>query len=124
MAEGFRAQASSSANNETEAEKLILSTIHQAKGLEWHTVFLIGLVDGQFPHNKVFNEPAELEEERRLFYVALTRAKKELYLTYPLFSSNFGDFGRISQFIRELPEELFNIDEVENTEDDFESVFL
>ena len=60
----------------------MLSTIHSAKGLEWEAVFIIGLADGRFPHASAF--PGEQwEEERRLLYVAATRAKKHLYLTYP-----------------------------------------
>ncbi|MDO8729985.1 MAG: ATP-dependent helicase [Candidatus Omnitrophota bacterium] len=93
-------------------EFLALSTIHQAKGLEWTCVFLIGLTEGQFPHPKSFQDPAEMEEERRLFYVAVTRAKKELYLTYPLTRYSY-DKGQVlmrpSQFIQELPEELFEL---------------
>ncbi|XCN72202.1 MAG: ATP-dependent helicase [Candidatus Electrothrix aestuarii] len=67
---------------EATPDKLILSTIHSAKGLEWDTVFVIGLAEGRFPHQKTI--PGEQwEEERRLLYVAATRAKKQLYLTYP-----------------------------------------
>ena len=93
-------------------EFLALSTIHQAKGLEWTAVFLIGLTEGQFPHPKSFQEEAEMEEERRLFYVAVTRAKSELYLTYPLTRASY-DKGQVlmrpSQFIQELPEDLFEL---------------
>ncbi len=65
-----------------EEKKLILSTIHSAKGLEWDVVFVIGLAEGRFPHQKAV--PGEQwEEERRLLYVAATRAKKQLFLTYP-----------------------------------------
>ncbi len=66
-----------------DANRLILSTIHSAKGLEWDVVFVIGLAEGRFPHpNTVPGE--QWEEERRLLYVAATRARKKLYLTYPL----------------------------------------
>lgn len=65
-----------------EKDKMILSTIHSSKGLEWDAVFIIGLADGRFPHSKAqFGE--QWEEERRLLYVAATRARKYLYLTYP-----------------------------------------
>jgi len=84
-------------------EAVTLSTIHQAKGLEWKVVFVIGLVDGQFPGIQVVEKPEQMEEERRLFYVATTRAQDQLYLTYPLFSSRMGQLTRISQFISELP---------------------
>jgi DNA helicase-2/ATP-dependent DNA helicase PcrA len=65
-------------------ERLVLSTIHSAKGLEWQCVFVIWAVDGRFPSAYSFLSNEELEEERRLFYVAVTRAKKHLYLTYPI----------------------------------------
>ncbi|MEO6202926.1 MAG: 3'-5' exonuclease, partial [Nitrospirales bacterium] len=65
-------------------ERLILSTIHSAKGLEWQCVFVIWLVDGRFPSAYSFMGPEELEEERRLLYVAVTRAKHHLFLTYPI----------------------------------------
>ena len=93
-------------------EFLALSTIHQAKGLEWTAVFLIGLSEGQFPHPKSLEDPGALEEERRLFYVATTRTKRELYLTYPLtrYSYERGEvLLRPSQFLQELPEDLFEV---------------
>ena len=65
-------------------ERLVLSTIHSAKGLEWQCVFVIWVVDGRFPSAYSFLTEDELEEERRLFYVAVTRAKQHLYLTYPI----------------------------------------
>ncbi|MGB5687168.1 MAG: ATP-dependent helicase [Candidatus Electrothrix sp.] len=68
---------------ETAPEKLILSTIHSAKGLEWDAVFVIGLSEGRFPHQKTLPATTQWEEERRLLYVAATRAKKQLFLTYP-----------------------------------------
>ena len=65
-------------------ERLVLSTIHSAKGLEWHSVFVIWALDGKFPSLYAFTADEDLEEERRLFYVAITRAKHNLYLTYPV----------------------------------------
>ncbi len=65
-------------------ERLVLSTIHSAKGLEWQCVFVIWIVDGRFPSVYSFVTDEDLEEERRLFYVAVTRAKRHLYLTYPI----------------------------------------
>ncbi len=67
--------------------KIVLSTIHQAKGLEWDTVFVMHLLMPGFPNDRALKEPGGLEEERRLFYVAITRAQRKLYFTYPL-SSN------------------------------------
>jgi DNA helicase II / ATP-dependent DNA helicase PcrA len=65
-------------------ERLVLSTIHSAKGLEWQCVFVIWIVDGKFPSVYSFVADEDLEEERRLFYVSVTRAKRHLYLTYPI----------------------------------------
>ena len=62
----------------------MLSTIHSAKGLEWQCVFVIWIVDGRFPSVYSFVKMRSLEEERRLFYVAVTRAKRHLFLTYPI----------------------------------------
>jgi ATP-dependent DNA helicase UvrD/PcrA len=63
---------------------LILSTIHSAKGQEWDAVYVLNLVDGCIPSDKATGKPAQIEEERRLFYVAMTRAKDHLYLVQPL----------------------------------------
>jgi DNA helicase II / ATP-dependent DNA helicase PcrA len=68
----------------TENEHLVLSTIHSAKGLEWHSVFVIFCLEGRFPSYRAAEEDEEMDEERRLMYVACTRAKENLYLTYPL----------------------------------------
>ncbi len=86
-------------------ECVILSTVHQAKGLEWKTVFIIGLNDGRFPSVRSLKTDYE-EEERRLFYVAVTRARDELYLCYPITSEEWQGLGflRPSRFIKELPD--------------------
>jgi DNA helicase-2/ATP-dependent DNA helicase PcrA len=63
---------------------LILSTIHSAKGQEWHAVYVLNLVDGCIPSDMATGKPAQIEEERRLLYVAMTRAKEHLYLIEPL----------------------------------------
>ena len=68
---------------ESELEKVTLSTLHQAKGLEWKVVFLIWLAEGMFPASRTLENPEALEEERRLFYVGITRCRDELYITYP-----------------------------------------
>lgn len=93
---------------EKEEDKIILSTIHQAKGLEWNNVFVIGLSDGQFPHHRVYDKPNEIEEERRLFYVAVTRAKNKLYLTFPMMNNQSEGINRQSIFLEELQEDLFS----------------
>jgi DNA helicase-2/ATP-dependent DNA helicase PcrA len=86
-------------------EKLTLSSVHQAKGLEWRAVFLIWLADGRFPSAPALRAQEGEEEERRLFYVAVTRAKDELYLTYPMMQEE-RDQARVlmrpSRFLDEL----------------------
>ena len=93
-----------------EQESVNLSSVHQAKGLEFHTVFVIWLTDGMFPSSRSLETRDAIEEERRLFYVAVTRAKDELYLTYPHMRLNagYGDmFQRPSRFLKEIPSQLF-----------------
>ncbi|MGE5315839.1 MAG: ATP-dependent helicase [Acidobacteriota bacterium] len=68
----------------TDEEVLVLSTVHSAKGLEWKAVFIINALDGRFPSLRSVDDPDELEEEARLFYVACTRAKEYLFITYPM----------------------------------------
>src|SRR2546427_38037 len=88
---------------------LTLSTIHSAKGLEWHTVFVIWLVDGRFPSYLNLHDGDEVEEERRLLYVAVTRAKDNLYLSYPIdiYDRAAGMvLGQPSRFVQDLPETL------------------
>jgi DNA helicase II / ATP-dependent DNA helicase PcrA len=90
-------------------EAVNLSSVHQAKGLEYHTVFVIWLTDGMFPSTRSLETRDAIEEERRLFYVAVTRAKDELYLTYPHMRLNagYGDmFQRPSRFLKEIPTQL------------------
>ncbi len=91
-------------------ERLRLSTIHQAKGLEFRVVFVIMLCDGMFPNARALNAAEGEEEERRLFYVAITRAKDELYLSHPLLRAMPGGGGiemqQPSRFLGELPLEL------------------
>ncbi len=92
-----------------DADRLKLSTVHQAKGLEWRAVFVIMLCDGLFPLGRAMENDAGLEEERRLFYVAATRAQDELYLTWPAMRFGRGPsadiFQRRSRFLDELPPE-------------------
>ena len=97
------------ASNRDDDEMLTLSSVHQAKGLEWKVVFVIWMTDGMFPSNRSLESEDAIEEERRLFYVAVTRAKDELYLTYPHMRLNAG-YGemmqRPSRFLGEVPTEL------------------
>lgn len=116
--EGFLTQMALLTNLEAEDqpaanrddESLRLSTVHQAKGLEFNVVFVIMLCDGLFPsHRSVESQEGE-EEERRLLYVAVTRARDELYLSYPLMRLGFGSSGdsflQPSRFLREIPSDL------------------
>jgi DNA helicase-2/ATP-dependent DNA helicase PcrA len=93
----------------TESEKITLSSIHQAKGLEWRVVFVIWLTDGMFPSMRSFESVDAIEEERRLFYVASTRARDQLYLTYPYYWANASPEFRLrrpSRFLKEIPNHL------------------
>jgi DNA helicase-2/ATP-dependent DNA helicase PcrA len=85
-------------------------TLHTAKGLEFPVVFLTGMEDGLFPHQRSIGEIASLEEERRLCYVGTTRAMKQLYLTYAEQRRLHGidTFGQASRFIGELPQDLLD----------------
>jgi DNA helicase-2/ATP-dependent DNA helicase PcrA len=89
---------------ESESDALVLSTVHSAKGKEWKAVFLIWVVDGWFPAARAVEDPDELEEERRLMYVALTRAKDELAVVYPMqvYGSRRGADYSIDQLSRFL----------------------
>ncbi len=96
-----------------DTDRLRLSTIHQAKGLEFDAVFVIMLCDGLFPSSRSTESNDGEEEERRLFYVSVTRAKNELYLCYPLIRGGFGQTGMDtyqspSRFLAEIPKDLIN----------------
>jgi len=95
-----------------EKEKLVLSSIHQAKGLEWRVVFLIWASDGKFPSARSFHDAVAEEEERRLFYVAITRARDELYCCHPLIQLGQGRrviVQKPCRFITEVPRKLFEV---------------
>ena len=89
-------------------DSVILMTIHSAKGLEFDNVFIIGMEEGIFPHSRSMADPNDIEEERRLCYVGITRAKKTLYLTYAKRRTYFGQTGStvVSRFIAEIPEDI------------------
>ena len=93
-----------------EEERVRLSTIHQAKGLEWDVVFLVMLCDGLFPSSRAMESEEGDEEERRLFYVAVTRARTQLYLCHPQVRSAAGQGDEVpqvmSRFLGEIPEHL------------------
>lgn len=100
---------------------LVLSTIHSAKGLEWHSIFIIWALEGRFPSYYNINSEEDLEEERRLLYVAATRAKENLFITYPIKIFDRGlrmVLSRPSQFIEGISEELLEpVNLVEEDED-------
>ncbi len=96
--------------DESEEKPLVLSTVHSAKGLEWHTVFIPHLLDGLLPSEKCMDNIEELEEERRLFYVACTRAKRGLYLTMPSYMSSWDSFFTLpSRFLAEIEKTNYEV---------------
>lgn len=95
-----------------EDELLTLTSVHQAKGLEWRAVFLIWAADGKFPSPRSLRDAEGEEEERRLWYVALTRAQDQLYITYPLMITDYNRqtvVQKPSRFVTEVPPELYDI---------------
>ena len=95
-------------NVEETEDSVTLMTLHSAKGLEFPVVFLVGMEEGIFPGYKSISEPKELEEERRLCYVGITRAKEHLYLTCSKQRTIFGStsYNPVSRFLKEIPEDL------------------
>ena len=105
-----------------EDELLTLTSVHQAKGLEWKAVFIIWAAEGKFPSPRSLREIDSEEEERRLWYVALTRAKDEIYLTYPLLMTDYNRqtvLQKPSRFITECPADLY---EIWNLEEEHQAV--
>ncbi|PYS47571.1 MAG: hypothetical protein DMF68_15660 [Acidobacteria bacterium] len=95
-----------------EDELLTLTSVHQAKGLEWRAVFIIWAADGKFPSPRSLRDAEGEEEERRLWYVALTRAAEQLYITYPLMVTDYNRqtvVQKPSRFVTEVPPELYDI---------------
>jgi len=104
----------SEADEVDEQKELVhLMTLHTAKGLEFPVVFIIGCEEGVLPHSRSLLNPLDLEEERRLFYVGITRSKKYLYLIFSQRRSNWGgkEANPPSRFLSEIPEELINFEE-------------
>ncbi len=92
-------------------DAVTLMTLHAAKGLEFQVVFITGLEEGLFPLSRSMEDPSELEEERRLFYVGITRAKKRLFLTFARRRRRFADMVNLkSRFLDEIPEELLQVE--------------
>ena len=108
-------------NLEDDENTVKLMTLHSAKGLEFPAVFLVGMEEGIFPGYKSIGEPKELEEERRLFYVGITRAKQYLYLTCAKHRTIFGStsYNSISRFVTEIPEDLLEgFDQINNNKEE------
>jgi DNA helicase-2/ATP-dependent DNA helicase PcrA len=105
-----RASLASELDQYDPSASVVLMTLHSAKGLEFDVVFLAGMEEGLFPHSQSMNSAADLEEERRLCYVGITRARRKLYLTWTPFRRNFGqDAGTqsiASRFLKEMPTDL------------------
>ena len=95
-------------NYNADSESCVMMTLHSAKGLEFPVVFIVGMEEGLFPGNQVMYDPSEIEEERRLCYVGITRAKEKLYITNARTRMLYGNTSltRPSRFINEIPEEL------------------
>ena len=93
---------------DADASEVVLMTLHTAKGLEFPVVFVVGMEDGVFPHLRSLGEPDELEEERRLAYVGITRARERLYLTHAWCRTLWGNtqYNPPSRFLEEIPEQL------------------
>ncbi len=106
-----------SVDEEDTDNKVIMMTLHSAKGLEFPVVFLIGLEEGVFPHSRALFEDSEMEEERRLAYVGITRAEEQLYLTRAKMRTLYGrtTMNPASRFLSEIPEELLEGDEPKAT---------
>jgi len=114
--EGFLAHISLVADiddNEEVGNRIVMMTLHSAKGLEFPVVFMVGMEEGLFPSHRSVSEEDELEEERRLCYVGITRAREELYLTNAKYRRIFGStaYNRGSRFIDEIPDELLSSDD-------------
>ncbi len=110
-----------------EDELLTLTSVHQAKGLEWKAVFLIWAAEGKFPSPRSLKEIDSEEEERRLWYVAITRAQDELYLTYPLMIVDYNRqtvLQKPSRFVMECPPALFEVWSLEEDAPPFDSPIL
>ncbi len=93
-----------------EKQAVTLTTVHRAKGLEWKVVFIIWAAEGNFPISRSYGNEDAMEEERRLFYVAATRAKTDLYITYPILTTRYNVGSVIlkpSEFIQELPKDSY-----------------
>ena len=110
MADGAPASLDGDVGESTDSSQVALMTLHAAKGLEFDVVFVTGLDEGVFPHHRTFTDPLEMEEERRLAYVGITRARKQLYLTHSWSRMLHGQtsYNPPSRFVEEIPADLID----------------
>ena len=108
---------------EDESGAVTLMTLHNAKGLEFPVIFIAGMEEGVFPHMRSLGDPTQLEEERRLSYVGITRAMERLFLTLATTRNLFGatNYNSPSRFLREIPESLIEIADKRTRRPDRES---
>jgi DNA helicase-2/ATP-dependent DNA helicase PcrA len=101
-------------------DAITMMTMHAAKGLEFKIVFIVGMEEGLFPHSQSMFDAGEIEEERRLCYVGITRAREKLYLTFAKRRLYFGQIvsNQISRFIYELPEDILKSNYIERYSDE------
>lgn len=126
LRESFKGESIVRPATDEPEDELVLSTVHQAKGLEWRVVFVISLSEGQFPHARALEREESLEEERRLFYVAVTRAKEDLIFVHSItrYDYNAGTvINRPSPFIAELPHDAYDEIDVEESQEE-ETIYL
>ena len=118
---------SSDTDNIEDSDNMVtLMTLHSAKGLEYPVVFLVGMEDGIFPGHKSMDNPSDIEEERRLFYVGITRARNNLYLTFARKRTIFGStsYNPPSRFLKEIPKDLLDgYEDAMNVKDDYDTEF-
>lgn len=108
-------------------DKVTLMTLHAAKGLEFPVVFMVGMEEGIFPHSRIYESgPSELEEERRLCYVGMTRARQELHLTYARSRLQFGQraYNQVSRFIADMGDQVAAVEELSYTASHYENDFM
>ncbi len=108
LQESFAKPTTLNQKQSEQQKRLVLSTIHQAKGLEWEAVFIINVANDAFPNSRAATEQNGLEEERRLFYVAITRAKRHLTLTYPMSTEGWNSTSGPSLFLAEISQDLID----------------
>ena len=109
----------------TRDETVNMMTLHAAKGLEFNTVFMVGMEEGILPHSRAIYTNADLEEERRLCYVGLTRARKKVFLTFAWQRTHFGStqVNPPSRFLNEIPKHLLDERKSQTRDDDYTILF-